>query len=274
MRKKDFQSRYGEFACITGAGSGIGEAFAHALARRGLNLLLADIDAAALERVSRELSAAYGVSVERFEADLSVEAEVNALAARAEALEVGLLISNAGIAALGPFLELSLEEQLRALDLHCRASLILTHRLAKKMRARGRGGVVLLSSNSALLHTPLIANYAATKAYTLALAEALHMEMREEGVDILALAPGMTDTAALQRSGLDFKKARSLIRPAAEIVEEALDALGRRPSYISSASDRLAALFLGRLLPRPLGLRLSKTFVSFFYPEIRGPRAD
>lgn len=267
-----FQARYGAFACVTGAGSGIGEAFAHALARRGVDLLLADIDAASLERVSAAITAVHGVKVERFVGDLAREEEVNALADRAEALELGLLISNAGVASLGPFLELSLEEQLKALDLHCRASLILTHRLGKKMRARRRGGVILLSSNSATLHTPLIANYAATKAYTLALAEALHMELREEGVDILALAPGMTETAALRRSGLDYEKARALIRPAEEIVEEALGMLGRKPSYISSAGDRFAALFLGRLLPRSISLRISKAVVGYFYPAIRGSR--
>lgn len=273
MPHTQFRSRYGKVACVTGAGSGIGEAFAYALARRGLSLLLADIDAPALERVAQSIARAHQVQVEIFVGDLSIEAEVHALADRAEALEAGLLISNAGIAALGPLLDLPLGAQLKALDLHCRASLILTHRLASKMRARRRGGVILLSSNSALLHTPLIANYAATKAYTLALAEALHFELKDEGVDILGLAPGMTDTAALQRSGLDFGRARALIRPASEIVEEALEALGRSPSYISSANDRLAALFLGRLLPRPLGLRLSKAFVSFFYPAIRGGRA-
>ncbi|NLE48015.1 MAG: SDR family NAD(P)-dependent oxidoreductase [Sandaracinaceae bacterium] len=272
MAKTKFHTSYGPFACITGAGSGIGEAFAHALARRGLNLLLADVDEAALDRVSQTIGEEHSVAIELFVGDLSREDDVLALAERALLLEAGLLISNAGVASLGPFLDLSLDEQLKALDLHCRASLILAHRLGGAMRARGRGGIILLSSNSALLHTPLIANYAATKAYTLALAEALHMELKGEGVDVMALAPGMTETAALQRSGLDYGKARALIRRPSEIVEEALQALGKQPSYISSASDRLAALLLGRLLPRRIGLRISKAVVGYFYPAIEGPR--
>ena len=263
----DFLGRYGTHAVVTGAASGIGAAFAESLASRGMGLVLVDVAEAELRDRAEQISSAHGVEVHCMVGDLTSPAFVEEVSALRDSLEVGLLVSNAGIALLGEFLELQLEPQLRALDLHCRASLALTHRFGQPMKARGRGGIILLSSNSALLHTPLIANYAATKAYTLALAESLYEELRHVGVDVMALAPGMTRTAALLGSDVDVDRARRLIREPAEVVEEALAHLGKSPSYVSSVTDRLAAFLFARLLPKKLSLSLAKRSVGYFYPQ-------
>lgn len=265
----DFRRRYGTHAVVTGAAAGIGAAFAESLAARGLHLVLVDLPSSPLEALAERLRATHGVEVHAMTGDLTDPAFVEAVAAMRDRHEVGLLVSNAGVALLGPFLDLPLEPQLAALDLHCRASLALTHRFGQRMRARKRGGIVLLSSNSAFLHTPLIANYAATKAYTLALAEALYEELRGEGIDVLALAPGMTRTNALLGSNVDVGRAKYLIREPREVAEEALAHLGKTPSYVSSAGDRLAALLFGRLLPKKLSLTLAKQSVRYFYPQFK-----
>src|SRR5690606_4280845 len=247
-------------------------AFADSLAARGMHLVLVDLAETPLRERAERLAREHGVEARAMVGDLTSPDFVEEVASMRDDLEVGLLVSNAGIALLGPFLELPLEPQLRALDLHCRASLALTHRFGQRMKARGRGGVILLSSNSAYLHTPLIANYAATKAYTLALAESLYEELRHDGVDVMALAPGMTRTAALLGSDVDVSRAGRLIREPAEVAEEALAHLGNTPSYVSSASDRFAALLCGHLLPKKLSLSLAKRSVGYFYPPFRKPK--
>jgi uncharacterized protein len=270
--QQEFLRRYGTHAVVTGAAAGIGAAFAESLASRGVHLILVDLAGDALAEIGDRLGREHGVTVRCMAGDLTSPDFVEEVAAVRDSAEVGLLVSNAGIALLGPFLELPLEPQLRALDLHCRASLALTHRFGQPMKARGRGGIVLLSSNSAFLHTPLIANYAATKAYTLALADALYEELRHEGVDVMALAPGMTRTAALLGSNIDVSRAKKLIREPREVAEEALAHLGKTPAYVSSASDRFAAFFFGRLLPKKLSLSLAKKSVGYFYPDLQGPK--
>jgi uncharacterized protein len=270
--KQAFLNKYGTHAVVTGAAAGIGLAFAESLAARGMHLILVDLAKDALEEAGERLAKEHGVTIRCMVGDLTSPAFVDEVAAVRDEREVGLLVSNAGIALLGPFLDLPLEPQLRALDLHCRASLSLTHRFGRPMRARGRGGIILLSSNSAFLHTPLIANYAATKAYTLALADALYEELRHVGVDVMALAPGMTRTAALLDSNVDVGRAKSLIREPRDVAEEALAHLGKTPSYVSSASDRFAAFFFGRLLPKKLSLSLAKRSVRYFYPALGEPK--
>jgi uncharacterized protein len=271
--QREFLGRYGSHAVVTGAAAGIGAAFAEALAKRGMHLILVDVNDE-VEAVGARLAGAHGVTVRCLVGDLVSPEFVEEVARVRESNDVGLLVSNAGIALIGPFLELPLEPQLRALDLHCRASLALAHRFGQPMKARGRGGIILLSSNSAFLHTPFIANYAATKAYTLALAEALYEELRLDGVAVMALAPGMTRTAALLDSNIDLERAKKLIREPSEVAEEALARLGTTPSYVSSAGDRFAAFFFGRLLPAKLSLRLAKRSVRYFYPSLREPKGE
>lgn len=180
---------------------------------------------------------------------------------------VGLVVHSAGISSMGKFLDLDLEPQLKAVDLHCRTSVALASMFGRSMRARGRGGIILLSSNSAFLHAPLIANYAATKSYTLSLAEALWEELGRENVDVLGLVPGMTQTAMFQGSQPDARRVARFVQPPDVVVDGALRALGKQPVYVSSATDRIAAGLFSRVLPRRWSLALARKSMTYFFPQ-------
>jgi short-subunit dehydrogenase len=267
-REGALRARYGPCALVTGAGAGIGAAFALALAERGLDLCLVDVDAEALAEVAVRAEAA-GVAVERRALDLRAPATLERLAARLadEARPVGLLVHNAGISHVGRFDELELAAHRDALDLNCRAGLHLVHAAARAMRARGRGGLVLLSSNSGVLHAPLVAHYAATKAYLLALGEALHEELRPHGVDVLALVPGLTRTRGLASAGFDERAAGALLLEPEAVVERALAALGRSPRCTPNPRDALGAAILG-LLPRRHALALTERSMRRLFPRL------
>lgn len=260
--------RYGGAALVTGAASGIGAAFARRFAEAGFVLHLVDRDADGLAERAREFEAAGAKEVHRAVGDLTDPTFLARVESWAETHTIDVVVHSAGIAPMGRFLDLDRATQLRAIDLHCRASLVLAHAYGRPMRARRRGAIVLLSSNSAFLRAPLIANYAATKAYTLALAQALWEELRRDGIDVLGLAPGMTLTPLLTDARPVLERAKRFIESPEDVVDGALAALGRAPVYVPTLADRIAAGFFERLLPRRAALPLARRAVAYFYPHL------
>jgi uncharacterized protein len=216
-------------ALVTGATSGIGEAFARALPI-GTRVLLTGRDGAALERLAADLVAP-GRRVETVSADLAKDAGLDAVSAKAEAFGVDLLIANAGVGPFGDFLQAS-EESLRAtVSVNVMAPVVLARRLLPGMlgRARAEGrraGLVVVSSNAAFLPVPRLAAYAASKAFDLSLAEALAAELAAEPVDVLALCPTATRTRFAARSGYGGGNLPGAEDPA-DVAAAALRALGR-----------------------------------------------
>jgi short-subunit dehydrogenase len=264
----DFAGRYGSWALVTGAASGIGAAFARELGRRGLSLALVDRDGEGVGRVAAALGSQHGVEVEALTGDLTDHAFLERVAALPGTREVGFAIHCAGAYSLGKFVELPIEPQLAAIDLHCRATARIAHACARSMRERRRGALVLVSSNSALLRAPFVANYAATKAYALALAEALFEELRGDGIDVLGLVPGMTDTPLLSDSRPEARRAARITVTAEHVVAAALDCLGHTPVCIPTFLDRVAASVLGGLVPSRMSRFLVGRSMRYFYPHL------
>ena len=131
--------------------------------------------------------------------------------------------------------------------MNVRAPLALAHRFGNRLAARGRGGLMLLSSLTAFQGSPFVATYGASKAFDLALAEGLWFELAPRGIDVLAVCPGATRTPGyLRRSPLG---APGELEPD-QVVQEALAGLGRGPLVIPGRFNRLASLFMRRMLPR------------------------
>jgi uncharacterized protein len=247
------RERYGPWALVAGASAGLGEAFARLLAARGIHLLLLARRAEALERLATELRGAHGVEVRVAAVDLArgdLAAVVEPLAAEAE---VGLLVYNAAHSAIGPFVERPLAEHLRVLDVNCRGPLTLAHVLGGQRARRGRGGIVLMTSLAASQGNPLLASYAASKAFDLVLAEGLWAELRDRGVDVLACRAGATRTPGYAASRP--RRSVPLMDPE-DVARGALDALGRGPSVVAGALNRVAAFAFGRLLPRRAAIQV------------------
>lgn len=251
-----FRVRYGPWALVAGAAEGIGAAFAAALASRGLDLVLVDRQMEKLVAEGDRLAATHGVSVHPLSLDLGDEGAIARLETGVGGREVGLLVWNAAHSPVGPFLDLEEEAHRRMVRVNCAGPVLAAHCFARAMRARRRGGVILMASLAGFQGAPLIAHYGATKAYNLVLAEGLWDELRNDGLDVLAVCPGATLTPGY----LAARPTRPGWRPPPEmapraVVEEALAALGKQPSVIPGRVNRLGAFVLGRMLSRPRAVR-------------------
>jgi hypothetical protein len=238
-----FRDRYGPAAIVTGAAQGIGRAFADAIAARGLAVYLVDVQAGPVAQAAQEVAAKFGVRAHPVVVDLSRRDCLERLRAVVPVDEIGLLVCNAAIGQEGPFLEESLEAIHRAIDVNCHAAAALTHGFGGEMARRGRGGVILLASGTALQGSPRYASYAATKAFNLVLGESLWYEFRDHGVDVLAFVPGPTNTPGLRRSLPSLKEGVAVgpIQLPGETAETAVRALGRAASA-SRQKDHAAQL--------------------------------
>jgi hypothetical protein len=261
-----FQVKYGPWAVIAGASVGLGAEFARQLAAKGLNLVLVARRAGLLEERAKVLTETYGIEVRPVPLDLASADLQSALCERIRDLDVGLLVYNAALELIGSFLEQDLADKLSIIDVNCRGPLILAHEFGQSMAARGRGGIILMSSMGGFQGCGLIATYTATKAFNLVLGEGLWEELRAQGVDVLSFCAGATRTPNFEES--QPKKTGLIEAPVMEpeaVVCEALAALGTRPSAVAGRANRIAGFLMSRLLPRRVAVRLISRQVRAMY---------
>jgi short-subunit dehydrogenase len=246
-----FSEKYGPWALVTGAAMGLGAEFARQLAGLGLNLILVDVQAGALEKTADALTRATGAQIRPVVLDLAPADFLPGLITVTRDLEIGLLVNNAGISAIGHFLDVPLEKHLSILAVNARAPLTLAHHFGGLMRTRQRGGIIFVSSMSALTGTSYVSEYSATKAHDLALGEALWQELRSSNVDVLATIVGATDTPGWRAENPKPEaKTWPPVMTAQATVRETLAALGKGPSLVPGAQNRLATFLTARIMSR------------------------
>jgi len=247
-----------ERALITGASSGIGRAFAVALATAGTDVVLVARRRDRLEDLAAELRA-HGGEVEVLVADLTDQDQLAGVEARVDgrARPVDLLVNNAGFATSGHFAALPVDGEVAEIRLNVVAPVRLTRAALPGMIERHRGGIVNVSSIASLQPLPHWATYAATKAYLTSFSEAVHEEVRGHGVVVLALLPGFTRTEFLGHVGVPPVGIPGPFWMAPEVVvRSALRALdGRRASRVPGLLNRGVAT-VSRLTPRALSRRI------------------
>jgi len=222
--QKRLYSRYGSWAVVTGASSGIGKEMALRLAEAQLNLVLVARSQDVLEQLATDLSKQYGIETRVVRLDLATETGMDTLATVTQDLDVGLLVAAAGFGTSGLFLNSQLDQEMEMLNVNCRALLALTWFFGQRFAKQGRGGVVLMSSIVGFQGLPFAAHYAATKAYVQTLAEGLSVELAPMGVDVIASAPGPTNSGFGARAGM---KMGQVLHPK-EVAQVTLNALGRK----------------------------------------------
>jgi short-subunit dehydrogenase len=233
-----FLSRYGPWALVAGASDGIGESFARDLARRGVNVVLVARRDAVLESVAARLRADFGIETRVVVADLTSPDLGATIAAATGDLEIGLLVYNAGaVHGATGFLDQPLANTLALVDLNCRGPMTLVHRLGSAMRARGRGGILLVTSVSALAGASYTATYNATKSFDLIFAESLWHELAPLGIDVTAAIVGATRTPSMLQSTSGFANYPGIMEPD-EVAQGALAALGRGPAWVAGKQNR------------------------------------
>ncbi|MGH1340778.1 MAG: SDR family NAD(P)-dependent oxidoreductase [Nannocystales bacterium] len=244
-------TRNGPWAIVTGASQGIGEGFARELAGRGYDIVLVSRRTDRLAHLAHTLVADFGVQTRVVAADLSLPGAAQTIIDAVRDLDVGLLVSNAGAAKMGGFLQNRVEDLRADLHLNALSHLELAHAFGSFLRTRDRsGGILLVSSTAALQPIALGANYAGAKAFVHTLGESLHREFAEIDIDVTVLLPGPTDTTGLNhRTDIAMGNLPVPAMPVETLVHDGLRALEKRKaSHIAGAMNRWSA----RLMPRRL----------------------
>jgi uncharacterized protein len=254
MDDKEFFDRYGPAALVTGASSGIGKAFAEALAAKGFDLVIVARRVDRLQALAAQLSEAHGVHVTVAQIDLAAPDAARQMLEVTAGLNVGLVVSNAGFGLKGEFAAGDAAALADMLMVNCNVPIQLAHGFIPRLRRRGKGGIIFTSSIEGLMGMPYSAAYAATKALVNALGEALWAELKGEAIDVLTLCPGATESEAAGLQGIDMSTLQNVM-PAAEVATKTLENMKNGPIFFSSEYYR-ANLAVLAAMPRPDALMM------------------
>lgn len=229
-------------ALVTGASAGLGRAFCDRLAADGYDLVVVSRDAARLQALADELAASTGVAVQVLAADLTDRADLQRVADRVADPQrpVDLLVNNAGNALRKPFVANDVADEEGMLDLHVRATLVLTHAAVRAMGERGHGEVVNVASVAGWLPA---GTYSAHKAWVTVFSQAVAQQVASRGVRVMALNPGFVRTEFHERAQMDVSRYPDVFWLAApDVVDDALTALrGGRLVFVPSRRYRVLA---------------------------------
>ncbi len=247
MKTAPFKEKYGPYALVAGGSDGLGFAYAEAIAKRGLNLVLIARQEERLKAAAARLKDTYKIDVIAIAADM---ADFENVKNRMGALDVsiGLLVYNAAYAPIGLFENTAEDRLALAAAVNVKAPLLLTKLLSGPMIQQKRGGIVLMSSLAGGQGSPNLATYAATKSFNAVLAEGLWKELKPHGIDVIACCAGAILTPGYQQA--EKAKPAPGTMEASEVAEQTLNALGRSPIVIPGLTNKIGRFLLTRILSR------------------------
>ena len=259
----EYNEKYGQYALITGASSGIGVEFAKQLAEKGLNLILVARRKERLEKLSKELEKKYRIRAIVIAVDLLSDNFLDEIKKTTDHLEVGLLVSNAGMMYIGNYFDNPLEKDLKMIDLNIKVPAILTHHFAQKMIERKKGGIIYTASMLGFMGTPFASTYAGTKAHEIVKGDGLAYELKPKGIDGLVLNPGLTDTE--MTSNNDFSAIPMKLMKPDMVAKSAIDAIGKKilvtPGFMNNMMIWMAKRIMSRKMnTKMFGMFMKKTF--------------
>jgi hypothetical protein len=239
---------------VTGASSGIGKAFAEALAARGTDLVLVARNQARLEELASELRRLHGRHVSVVVADLEKPDELARVEQHLhEDARIDLLINNAGYGVTGNFADVPIDQSQGQIECNIVALTRLSHAALSTMKPSRRGGIMNIASGAAFLPTPQISVYCATKAYVVNFSLALNEELKSHGVRCLVVCPGFTRTEFQSRANYDTSSMPSFVWQSAEdVVRESLTAYDRGDAMLVPGFQNRVTMALMSVVPKPL----------------------
>jgi len=260
-------TRYNDgWALVTGATSGIGEAFAQQLAQQGFNLVLISRNEQKLNKTKQSISELCGVQIRTLIIDLSLPDAIEKIKKQTNDLEISLVILNAGTENTGELIENDLLKETRLVHLNITIPMQLSHHFGQKMKHRKRGAILFVASLFGYQPVPFVANYSASKAYILSLGQALNVEMKKYGVNVAVLSPGLTKTAMSASMPIDFSKLPLFYQQPQQVAKLGLSILGGKASVVSGVLNKFLA-WENRFMPSLFSAKLMGLLVS------RGMRA-
>lgn len=259
----EFSEQYGPWAVVTGAAMGVGLAFVEELHARGLGVVMVDRDPTVA-------SVAAGCAGETRAVVLDITAPdwLDRLTTETEGLEIGLAVANAGVSHVGDFVDLTADQRRATIAVNCNGTADLAAWALPPMIERGRGGFVATSSGSALAGTAAVGLYSATKAFAVNLVEAIGWEVRDAGVDTLAIVAPSMDTPAFRANEADWSRMMSPPVDPRTVVSGALDALPRGGRWLADEGLEFAAA-----VPRAERVDMMSAATTAMYPRLYPPTA-
>jgi uncharacterized protein len=247
-----------KYTLITGASSGIGEAFARRLAAEKHNLVLVARSGEKLKTLCEELSVAHSVDCRYFAIDLlEFEADTQLFdETEKQGLEIDWLINNAGFGSSGDFADLDLERELEIIDLNISALVALTHRFLQKMRERKRGTIINVSSAAGFQPIPFMATYAASKSFVSSFSEAIAEENRPYGIHVMALCPGSTKTNFFNASNIERPIQVKGQQTVDDVINTAMTGIAQKKTKVVSGWANFIGSIAGTIIPNSISSRV------------------
>ncbi len=236
---QDLKNKYGCKALVTGGSSGMGRAFAFELAKQGIEPILIARSKDKLDETANEIFEKHNVKAQVYSVDLSDENAITTFLSQIENEKIGLLIHAAGMENNGGFTKVNPQKELMLIKLNVTATYLLTNHFAKKMTQNKKGGILLISSMAGLMPTPYFSNYAASKAYVHNLGLSLYPELKDKGVDISVLAPGLTETNMVADNGIDWSKLPMSSMKPEKVAKITLSNLGNKATIIPGFMNKM-----------------------------------
>jgi len=253
--RKRLKTKYGPWALVTGSSSGIGRELAERLAEAGLNVVIHGRRESELRLLATSLEQSFQVKTFVIASDVSTPEGVQQILLAVKDLPIGLVAVSAGFGTSGQFHQADLSEEVNMLRVNCEALLLITHHFAKQFAKKRRGGIVLLSSLVAFQGVPYAAHYAATKAYVQSLGEAIAIELKPLGVDVLCAAPGPV------ASGFGSRANMNMALTPRQIGVPILKALGRTSNVLPGLLTKILVGSL-RTVPRWAKVRIMEKIMG------------
>jgi uncharacterized protein len=230
------KTKYGPWALITGASSGIGMEFSRQLESNGLNVVLAARRISVLEKLGDELSQKYKVKYRAVECDFSKMEGIESLKENTDDLDIGFLISNAGARTSGSFLSITLQDHLAMINLNAVSHVLLTHHYGNKMKLKKKGGIIMVSAMGIAGGAPYFSIIASSKSLVTSLGKALHVELKNHSIDVTVLETSPTNTPVLGKLGLTENSTPLKPLSPKRAVAETLEAFQRKKISIIPGS--------------------------------------
>lgn len=265
-----FASKYGPWAVVTGASSGIGAQFAEQLAVAGISVAIVARRQERLEALSKHLVEDYAVKTRVIVADLAEPEGRDTVVRETADLDVGLLVNNAGVELYGSFFHDPVENHQKLIDLNVSAVTALAHAFGRRLAERGRGGILFVSSIASRVF-PWFSTYSASKSFVTALSLILREELGPKGIDVLSLEPGMVETEMSDRAADKIDMAKLGLQPqsAESCVSDALRSLYSKRSRVTPGLPNKISLFFMGLLPQSTLLSLMNSLIpKVMQPEL------
>jgi hypothetical protein len=266
---KDFTEYYGKWALIAGAAEGIGAAFTEALASRKINIIMVDIQKSSMMELAARMEKIYGIRTVQLVMDLSEEDAWLKCISTIEDRDCRLLIYIPAYSPVKFFSDNTPAELDKFINLNCRTPMKLVLEFARRVMKTEPSGIVLMSSLAGLIGPQFTAPYAATKAFTNILGEALHHEFKRINMDVTVCCAGPTTTPTYWSSQPIHKNKHPDVMDPSYVAEFALKKLGKKAICIPGWKNRLSFYLLMHILPRKTAANLVNTAIAKMYPQFR-----